>query len=112
MKDSGERVIYTSGMVREPQGLRPRIDLLIPEGVPYEHQFLVRCGMLMARGALKYAERNWEQAKTQEDLERFKASAARHFFQWLTGEVEEDHAAAVTFNVMAAEAVKYKMRNS
>ncbi|WP_424863018.1 dATP/dGTP diphosphohydrolase domain-containing protein [Streptomyces sp. MMS24-I29] len=106
-KDSGHRGQYASGMLREPDTGRPRFDLLVPENVPYGKQLLTRCAALMARGAEKYESRNWEKADSREELDRMKASAFRHFMQWLTGETEEDHAAAVVFNLLAAESTAY-----
>lgn len=108
-KDSGARSEYGSGMVRDTQDGKPRFDLLWPEGIPYPEQMLTRFAALMERGAQKYDARNWEQANSAEELERFKQSAARHFAQWLTGEDDEDHAAAVMFNVMAFETTRTKM---
>ena len=67
------------------------------------------CAELMARGAEKYDARNWEKFQTQEALDRAKSSAMRHFMQWMTNEADEDHAAAVYFNIMAAEYIKRKM---
>jgi hypothetical protein len=64
--------------------------------------------MLMARGAEKYDERNWEQAAGDEEYGRFLESAFRHFMQWFNGELDEDHAAAVLFNIMGAEYVKWR----
>lgn len=101
-KDSGERVEFDSGMVRDTQEGKPRYDL-IPA------MFLKRWAELMGRGADKYGERNWEQANGPEELERFKASAFRHFMQWFMGEADEDHAAAVAFNVAAFEFIKAKL---
>ncbi|MER7420034.1 hypothetical protein ABT346_25195 [Micromonospora peucetia] len=46
----------------------------------------------------------------KEELDRAKGSALRHLMQWLCGEDDEDHAAAVVFNIMAAEFVRYQMR--
>ena len=63
----------------------------------------------MARGAVKYGERNWEKACSRAEWLRFKASAFRHFMQWLADETDEDHAAAVFFNINAAETVKAKL---
>lgn len=103
--DSGEREEYPSGMHRDTQAGKPRFDLLRPQGIPYPDQFLTRCAQLMARGAEKYGDRNWELANSEAELERFKASAERHLNQWLSGESDEDHAAAVFFNIMAAETV-------
>lgn len=71
---------------------------------------LVRWAELMGRGAIKYGERNWEKARTAEELARFKASAFRHLVQWFFGlNKEEDHAAAVFFNVAGAEYVRERM---
>jgi hypothetical protein len=64
----------------------------------------------MARGAKKYGENNWKKAATDEELSRFRASAVRHIFQWLEGDVTEDHAAAVAFNLAGAEMVREKLK--
>jgi len=111
-KDSGVRNHFDSGMQREPDTGRPRFDLLLPETVPYEEQLLTRCAELMARGAAKYASRNWEKANSPAELERMKSSAFRHFMQWMTGETDEDHAAAVLFNILAAESTAYKIEHT
>lgn len=110
-KDSGSRTEYTSGMKRDVQSGKPRFDLLLPVGVPHSDQFLTRVAELLARGAEKYDERNWEKASGEAELSGFKASAIRHLMQWLAGETDEDHAAAVVFNLLGAETVKWKMRN-
>lgn len=104
-KDSGKRAEFANGGVRDSQDGKPRFDLLTPETVPYEHQILTRWAHLMARGAEKYADRNWEQFSDRSALDRAKSSAFRHFMQWLNGERDEDHAVAVLFNIMAAEYV-------
>lgn len=104
IKDSGKRIKFRSGMVRDTTEGKPRYDLLDRVG-------LYRQAMHMAKGAEKYGERNWELAEGPEELTRFEASAFRHFMQWLNGEEDEDHAAAVCFNIWAAEMVKRKMMN-
>jgi hypothetical protein len=96
-------------MVRDLQDGKPNFYLISPKDMPYDKQMLTRWAALMTRGADKYGSRNWEKAKTEEELERFKASAARHFQQWINGEVDEDHASAVMFNITAAEYVKWRM---
>lgn len=108
-KDSGQRQEYASGMRRDTQDGKPRFDLLFVEGMPYTKQPLYRWAALLERGAVKYGERNWQLANSQEELNRFKASAARHFAQWITGEVDEDHAAAVFYNVAAAMYVEWRL---
>lgn len=110
-KDSGERLEYESGMRRDIQVGKPRFDLFLVPGIPYDDQFFTRIGSLLERGATKYGERNWQLAKSQEELDRFRASGLRHMVQWFCGELDEDHAAAVVFNLMAAEYVKWRMAN-
>ena len=110
-KDSGKRAEFESGMKRDTNEGKARFELLMPLGIPYKEQLLTRFAELMGRGAEKYSTRNWEQANSQVELERFKESAFRHFMQWQAGEADEDHAAAIMFNIMGYESTKYKMEN-
>ena len=91
-KDSGKRQEYASGMRRDVQENKPRFDLI------YE-PLLTEWAYLMARGAEKYTENNWKKANSIEELNRFKASAWRHFVQFMKGEEDEAHHAAVLFNI-------------
>lgn len=109
-KDSGKRQEYSTGMKRDLQENKPRFDLIMPLAVPYNEQLLTRWALLMDRGASKYDARNWEKAKTTEELDRFKASAIRHFIQWMNNEEDEDHAVAVLFNIQGAEYVKWRLK--
>jgi hypothetical protein len=102
-KDSGQRQEFSTGMVRDVQTDKPRYDLL-------DMPMLKRWAELMARGAKKYGENNWKKAATEEELQRFKASALRHVFQWFEGDISEDHGAAVMFNIAGAEMVKSKLQ--
>jgi hypothetical protein len=102
-KDSGERQEFSTGMVRDVQTDKPRYDLL-------DMPMLKRWAELMARGAKKYGEDNWRKAATEEELRRFKASAIRHMYQWLEGDISEDHGSAIYFNVAGAEMVKAKLQ--
>jgi hypothetical protein len=111
-KDSGKREAYTTGMVRDTQDGKARFDLLFPQGVPFSDQFLTRVAELMTRGAEKYGLRNWEKAGTVEELDRFRASAIRHLAQWIAGDTDEDHAAAVVFNLLAFETTLAKVNRA
>jgi hypothetical protein len=44
-------------------------------------------------------KRNWMNASTREDYDRFRESFLRHALQLLAGDTTEDHAAAVCFNL-------------
>ena len=106
VKDSGRRQEYVTGMRRDLQDGKARFDLTIPLN---GDDMLSRLAEHMRKGAEKYGERNWELAMTQEEYHRFRQSAFRHFVQWYKGEEDEDHAAAVFFNIQAAEYCKHRM---
>jgi hypothetical protein len=106
-KDSGKRQEYASGMRRDMQEGKTRYDLVIP--LDMRHNLFDRWAELMTRGAEKYGERNWEKANSSEEFMRFRASAFRHFMQWFGGETDEDHAAAVCFNLQCADYVREKL---
>jgi hypothetical protein len=100
IKDSGQRAEFASGMVRDVA--TDKIDYsLILDGPMWK-----RWAQHLTTGAKKYAKRNWMKANGQEELDRFKESALRHFMQWYEGETDEDHAAAVFFNINGAEYVR------
>lgn len=108
-KDSGQREVRDSGYARDTEDGKARYDLLFPLGVPYASQFLTRVAELLARGAKKYEARNWELADDEASLDRYKSSAARHFAQWISGDMDEDHASAVVFNLLGHETLRYKL---
>jgi NDP-sugar pyrophosphorylase family protein len=78
--------------------------LLVRDGPMFK-----RWALLLTRGVSVRGKRNWMNASTPEDLERFRESATRHFEQWLDGEEDEDHAAAIFFNVNGAEYTKARL---
>lgn len=104
IKDSGERKQFASGMVRDTT--EGKIDYTLALDGPMFKRYADH----LTKGAKKYAARNWMQANGQAELDRFRESALRHFLQWLQGDVDEDHAAAVYFNINGAEYVKGRMK--
>lgn len=126
-KDSGERQEYKSGMKRDVQTGKPRYGLIYKP-------LLKRWASLMTRGAEKYGDSNWQLADSKEEIIRFMESAERHFQQFINltkvelntilkekifkdeslrdyeEDKEEDHAAAVLFNIAAVEYMKEKFR--
>ncbi|HRF70620.1 MAG TPA: DUF5664 domain-containing protein [Candidatus Pelethenecus sp.] len=96
-KDSGKRIKFKSGFNRDVQEGKPRYDLIPPE-------LLKRLADLYARGAVKYGDDNWKKATTPEEINRFKASAFRHFMDWISdSNKEEDHAVATIWNIISYE---------
>lgn len=112
VKDSGKRQEFDSGMVRDTDEGKPRFDLLVPLGVPFDEQFLTRIAMHMTKGAIKYGDRNWEKANSPEERDRARQSAFRHFMQWMAGERDEDHAAAAFYGLMATETINWKLERA
>lgn len=96
-KDSGKRMEFESGMVRDTQEGKT-LWHLVADG-----PMLQRWAELLTRGAAKYSEGNWMKAAGLAEHNRFRASAFRHFMQWFRGDRDEDHAAAVVFNINGAE---------
>lgn len=107
VKDSGKRQQFESGMVRDIQ--EGKIDYSRAlDGPMFE-----RWAAHLTRAESKYPDvtpgvPNWTLAAGEEELQRFRKSALRHFIQWWKGQTDEDHAAAVIFNINGAEYVKSK----
>lgn len=89
LRDSGERTKFSTGAVRDTGSGKGRFDLL--PAYP-----LLRLAKLYEAGAKKYAERNWEKGIP---TGRFMDSAFRHLMNYQDGDREEDHLAAVLWNV-------------
>jgi len=68
-----------------------------------------RYSALMMRGAIKYDETNWMKAEGSAELKRFRISFCRHLKQYLNQEIDEDHGAALFFNLNGAEYVQAKL---
>lgn len=104
VKDSGDRTQFASGMVRDTTAAKIDYSLCL------DGPLMERLAAHLTKGAQKYAARNWMLATGQEELERFRTSAARHFMQWWRGDQDEDHFAAVVFNLNGAEYVRERMK--
>lgn len=70
---------------------------------------LERWAQHLTDGAKKYDPRNWMLASTPEEMERFRESSFRHYMQWFYGHTDEDHAAAVFFNINGTEYTKCRL---
>lgn len=66
--DSGKRESFATGAVRDARSGKGRFDLISPV-------LLRRLALILEKGAIKYAARNWEQGMP---LSRFLDSAKRH----------------------------------
>lgn len=91
MHDSGHRQDFATGAVRDTADDKPRPDLISPFAEE-------RLGEWLRKGAVKYAERNWEKGMP---MSRCLASMCRHVMKFKQGRRDEDHLAAIMFNAMA-----------
>ena len=89
VKDSGQRQAFETGSVRDMQAGKGSFFLL-----PAEPMF--RLAKHYENGAIKYGNNNW---KLGQPSTRYMDSALRHLFSYLMGKRDEDHLAAVVFNV-------------
>ncbi len=108
IKDSGKRAEFASGMVRDTSEGKTRF-----LGIRFGPMFW-RWASHCTKGQQKYPDPtpgvpNWTLANSEEELQRFKESAATHFEQWLRGDTDEDHAAGVFFNINGAEYTKARV---
>ncbi len=91
LKDSGERDTYISGAQRDNSKGKGRFDLFSGQG-------LLRLSRLYEAGAIKYNDRNWEKGMS---IGRYVDAAFRHLTKYMLGCDDEDHLAAVAWNVFA-----------
>lgn len=89
IKDSGKRESFGTGAVRDTADGKGFFDCL-----PFEA--LRRLAVHMENGAKKYGKHNWRKGINQS---RYLQSALRHLNQFAEGHRDEDHLAAVMFNV-------------
>jgi hypothetical protein len=100
IKDSGARESFDSGMVRDTE--EGKLDFsLVLDGPMFK-----RWAAHLTKGAQKYAPRNWMKAAGEAEFDRFKRSFLRHVVAYLDGDRDEDHAAAILFNVNGMEYVR------
>lgn len=92
IKDSGERITFSTGAVRDMHSGKGRMDLL-----PWEA--IVEVSKHCEEGALKYGERNCEKGIPIHSL---IDSACRHLAEYQMGMTDEPHLRAACWNCLFA----------
>lgn len=93
LKDSGERQVFNTGAQRDIQQVeKGRYDLISPIA-------LKRIAIVLAKGACKYSDRNWEKGMP---MSRYIDSALRHLSQYIEGKRDEDHLGQAFWNLHSA----------
>lgn len=101
VKDSGKRQNFKTGSKRDTNEGKPRYDLITPIG-------LYRLAMHYANGAVKYGDDNWTKGQP---LRRYIESAERHIQKLKLGYTDEDHEAAIAWNILAYIHTKTMIEN-
>lgn len=92
VKSTGKpHTTFATGSRRDNRKGKGRFDLLSPI-------VLKRDAVHLENGAVKYGDRNWEKGQP---LSTYYDSASRHLASFLEGMRDEDHLAAVRWNVAA-----------
>jgi hypothetical protein len=84
---------YESGVIRGDNTGKTDYTLAL-DGPLFE-----RWARLLTENVESKGKRNWMNASTREDYDRFRESFLRHALSVLRGDDDEDHAAAVVFNL-------------
>lgn len=111
IKDSGERVAYASGSLRDPSTGKIKWSRIT------FGPMLRRWAQHLTTAEAKYPDHapgvpNFTLIETDEEYLRYKESAFRHFMSWYFDETDEDHASATYFNINGVEIIKDKARAS
>ena len=99
LKDSGERRQFETGAVRDRAVGKGRFDLIAT-------QMMFRLARHYEAGAVKYSDRNWEKGMP---FSVYIDAALRHLFKLIAGWNDEDHAAAIVWNIAALMFMEAKM---
>lgn len=107
VKDSGQRLQFASGSLRDTAEGKIKWSRILFGPMAR------RWAWHLTKAEAKYPDPtpgvpNFTLIETDEELARYRESALRHFMQWWDGEKDEDHAAAVFFNVNGVEIIRAK----
>ena len=108
VKDGGDKKEFDSGMQRNLSKHRLRYSRV------FDGPMLARWAEHLNKGAVIYPDGpdgspNWMKADGMDEYRRFIESALSHFVDVLEGKRDEDHVAAVFFNLNGAEYVREKL---
>lgn len=90
MRHGNEKEKFETGAQRDTDEGKGTPSLISPV-------LIHRLGVLLAKGAKHYGPDNWRKGMP---YRRTADSMIRHIFQWLAGDVKEDHLSAVCFGAM------------
>lgn len=106
IKDSGTRTEFSGGMVRDASA-GFKTDYTSVMFGPMLERWAIHC----TKGRDKYPDQapgvpNWTLASGADEFLHARGSLLRHLMAYLRGDTDEDHAAAIMFNVNVMEYVR------
>lgn len=102
---------FEGGGVRSSDEGKPDFTLLMVTDLSYDEQVLTRGAKRMAEGAKLYGRLNHEKMSDPDALARCKASLLRHTMQYLAGETDEDHLAAIQCNIVMISGIEKRVKD-
>ena len=107
VKDSGQRMEFSSGSLRDTAEGKLKWSRIL------FGPMAKRWAWHLTKAEAKYPDPrpgipNFTLIESEEEYHRYRESALRHFMQWWEGDTDEDHAAAVFFNMNGVEMIKEK----
>ena len=110
-KEEWEAIVRSaSGTNRSSEEGKLRYDLCFPPSDAMECSILSRWALHMTKNVESKGEANWHNASTAEDIKRFYRSAWRHWMAFIAGEDDEDHLAAILFNLQGIAYVQHRIK--
>lgn len=113
LKHGDEMSHHSDGVVRDTTKGKVKFPLVFPKGVAKKDQLFWRVAMLYTTGGERYGDRNWENSEGEDTLAHHEEALWRHFMSFYFEEdTEEDHAAAIVWNINAVELTRRKIREA
>lgn len=102
---------FEGGGVRSSDEGKPKFEYLLAPDMPYNEQVIARIANRMEAGAKYYGENNYGLMNTEDALKRAKSSLLRHTMQFINGESDEDHLAAIGCNILMISKIEHNIKN-
>jgi hypothetical protein len=102
---------FNGGGVRSSDEGKPKFRYLLAPDMPVDKQILARIANRMEAGAKQYGENNYGRMCTEDALSRARDSLMRHVVQYINGDTDEDHLAAVGCNILMISKIEHNIAN-
>lgn len=101
---------FEGGGKRSSDEGKPKFEYLLAPDMPYDEQILARIANRMEEGAKHYGDNNYGLMNTEDALKRCRSSLLRHTLQYINGETDEDHLAAIGCNILMVSKIEHNLK--